>query len=251
MCLVVAFVTNIPEGLLSQSDGRGSLERGGGDDSDHPVAFLVIFARPRALVESTTNQKVVPWIKFAPATESRSILFVMSASSIQYEWRQGVRVVRHNNADVAQGKVERFATGSDRSGPPPVTESDAIRLAQRMAMDGEVHTVLRQHHVATHVRDDTTESQRTGRQGGMRRVTTRTTKHTTTISRGETLSVTENVAKLDGPGNDSYSFFTSSERDASRYEEKVQVPALTYRPIPPQRTHRRSKVDTSFPDTKI
>jgi hypothetical protein len=190
--------------------------------------------------------------------KSKSILFAMSARSSQYEWRQGVRVVRSgigNSAVAAPGSADRFA-GSDRSGPPPVTELDAIRLAQRMAMDGEVHTVLRQHHLATHVRDDTTESQRTGRQGGMKRVTLRTTKHTTTISRGETRSVTENVARLDGsnaaPQHYQYRAYSSSERDASRYEENVDVPALTYRPIPPQRTHKRSKVDllsflSSFP----
>jgi hypothetical protein len=45
---------------------------------------------------------------------------------------------------------------------------------------------------------DTTESQRNGRQGDMKRVTLRTTKHTTTISRGETRSVTENVTRLHG-----------------------------------------------------
>ncbi|KAK4002299.1 hypothetical protein OUZ56_004137 [Daphnia magna] len=132
-----------------------------------------------------------------------------------------------------------------------VTEMDAIRLAERMQMDGDVHTVLRRHHVTSHVRDDTTESQRTARKSGVRRVTTRTVRQTTTITRGEQRSITENVNRLDdGYGRPGYfqspSPYGVSERDASLYEERVPVPAITYhRPAPVEHhstSFKRSKV---------
>ena len=135
-----------------------------------------------------------------------------------------------------------------------VTEMDAIRLAERMEMDGDVHTVLRRQHVTTHVRDDTTESERTARKSGVRRVTTRVVRQTTTITRGEQRALTENVNRLDGHGAQPYQqhhhhpyqqqHYSSyaSERDASLYEERVPVPAITYR-VTPERSFKRSKVN--------
>lgn len=135
-----------------------------------------------------------------------------------------------------------------------VTEVDAIRLAERMQMDGDVHTVLRRHHVTSHVRDDTTESQRTARKSGVRRVTTRTVRQTTTITRGEQRSMTENVNRLDGGYGGRTNYFQTSspyggasERDASLYEERVPVPAITYhRHLTPVEHH-----STSFKRSKV
>lgn len=124
-----------------------------------------------------------------------------------------------------------------------VTEVDAIRLAERMQMDGDVHTVMRRQHVTTHVRDDTTESERTARKAGMRRVTTRVVRQTTTITRGEQRSVTENVNRMGSDYAQNYSYgVAASERDASMYEERVPVPAITY--YAPERSYvsRRTKV---------
>ena len=121
-----------------------------------------------------------------------------------------------------------------------VTEMDAIRLANMMEMDGDLHTILRQHHVTTHVRDDLTDTERTARKSGVRRVTTRHVRQTTTITRGETSSVTENVSHL-GSTQQQY-YYAASERDASRHEERVDIPAIDYRPVAPQRTYKRAKV---------
>ena len=131
-----------------------------------------------------------------------------------------------------------------------VTEVDAIRLAERMQMDGDVHTVLRRHHVTSHVRDDTTESQRTARKSGVRRVTTRTVRQTTTITRGEQRSMTENVNRLDDSCDGGVygrpNYFQTSERDASLYEERVPVPAITYHRLAPVEHH-----STSFKRSKV
>ncbi|XP_059350791.1 microtubule-actin cross-linking factor 1, isoforms 1/2/3/4/5-like isoform X3 [Daphnia carinata] len=133
-----------------------------------------------------------------------------------------------------------------------VTEVDAIRLAERMEMDGDVHTVLRRQHVTTHVRDDTTESERTARKSGVRRVTTRVVRQTTTITRGEQRAMTENVNRFDDGGYGRPGYFQSpspygtSERDASLYEERVPVPAITYHRPAPVEHH-----STSFKRSKI
>lgn len=148
----------------------------------------------------------------------------------------------------------RDRAASERSGQT-LTETDVIRLAQLMEMEGDLHTVLRRQHVTSHVRDDLTDSERVARKSGVRRVTTRHVRQTTTITRGETRSVTENVSRLGGGGSGQdgmpyhhhhqqqyYHHYATSERDGSLREERVQVPAIAYRPIPPQRTHKRVKV---------
>lgn len=127
-----------------------------------------------------------------------------------------------------------------------VTEVDAIRLAERMEMDGDVHTVLRRQHVTTHVRDDTTESQKTARKSGVRRVTTRVVRQTTTITRGEQRSMTENISRLDSSQEPVYYSSYASQRDASMYEERVPVPAITYRQMPAERSFKRSKVNDNW-----
>ena len=130
-----------------------------------------------------------------------------------------------------------------------VTEVDAIRLAQRMEMDADVHTVLRQQHVTTHVRDDTTESERTARKSGVRRVTTRVVRQTTTITHGEQRSMTENVHHPPHPHPPTYYSSYASQRDASLHEERVAVPRAIAYVVAPPRSHKRPKVKTAHPHT--
>lgn len=124
--------------------------------------------------------------------------------------------------------------------PPPlpeegaVTEMDAVRLAQRMNMDADVHTLLTRQHVTSHVRDHTTDTNRTARKSGMRKITTRVVRQTTTITRGEQRTFNDNVSQ--------HYQHLSSERDTSLYEERVPVPAIEYRPVAIERSVKKVKV---------
>ena len=129
--------------------------------------------------------------------------------------------------------------------PPPlpadgaVTEMDAVRLARRMDVDVDVHTLLTRQHVTSHVRDHTTESNRTARKSGVRRVTTRVVRATTTITRGEQRTLSDNL-------------LTSTDRshgygrDASLYGEQgvaaAAAPAIEYRPQSAERSNKKAKV---------
>ena len=141
----------------------------------------------------------------------------------RHVWKAGSGSGR--NAVVALPNAERRSERGSVGTGQTVTETDAIRLAQMMEMDGDVHTVLRRQHVTTHVREDLTDSERVARKSGVRRVTTRSVKQTTTITRGESQAVTENVAHV---GYSSY----ASDRDASRHEEQMSIPAIAYKSRP-------------------
>ena len=165
----------------------------------------------------------------------------LSAVAIGFvpDWLSGNKRKRSEMA------TRRLVHGS-RSGssymadPPPlpeegaVTEMDAVRLAQRMNMDADVHTLLTRQHVTSHVRDHTTDTNRTARKSGMRKITTRVVRQTTTITRGEQRTFNDNVSQ--------HYQHLSSERDTSLYEERVPVPAIEYRPVAIERSVKKVKV---------
>ena len=112
-----------------------------------------------------------------------------------------------------------------------MTEFDAVRLAERLNVDARVHALLTRQHVTSHVRDNTTETERTARKSGVRRVTTRVVHQTTTITRGETMRTSSETGRAHSHHSASASH-SASERDVSVFEQRVAVPAIEYRARP-------------------
>lgn len=135
------------------------------------------------------------------------------------------RFVHDQQSYTSSDQVNRYDSSRDGA----VSRRDAVRLAESLNMDADVHTLLTRQHVTTHVRDNTSEVNRTARKSGVRKVTTRVVRSTTTITRGEQQSVTENLSR-----------HYSHRDDTTVTEEKFHVPAITYRNT--FETSKRAKV---------
>lgn len=130
--------------------------------------------------------------------------------------------------------TRRFIGAADEIGD----EGDAARLAARLNLGGDVHTVLRRQHVTSHVRDNVSESSSVVRKSGVRKVTTRVVRQTTTITRGDQRTVTEKLT---------HRFDDEQRRDAASVGHgacvrvRVRVPAIGYRATS-ERSFHNSKV---------
>ena len=112
-------------------------------------------------------------------------------------------------------------------------DSDAVRLAAQLNINGDVHAVVTHHHVTSHVHSSQSDSNHVLRKSGMRKVTTRVVRSTTTITRGEQRTLSDNLSR---------------HLAAHSTPPPSDVPAIAYRP---ERPARRPKVNSNSARDKV
>lgn len=122
--------------------------------------------------------------------------------------------------------TRRFNETQDEIGD----ESDAVRLAAHLNINGDVHAVVTHQHVTSHVRSSQSDSNHVVRKSGVRKVTTRVVRSTTTITRGEQRTLTDNLSRH---------FEQHETRSTHHSQDVTTIPAIAFRP---ERPSRRPKV---------
>lgn len=132
----------------------------------------------------------------------------------------------------------------------PVTEADARRLLRYADVDADVVTFVRRQASTSHVREDAAESERVARKAGVKRVTTRTVRHVTTVTRSEQRAAPPRAEFESQQQQQQYQQHQQRYYDAAwSTERRSGPPAVAYyreqaAPRPPERSHHhRRKVN--------
>lgn len=133
--------------------------------------------------------------------------------------------------------TRRFYETDDEIGD----QSDAVRLAAQLNVHGDVHAVVTHQHVTSHVRNNQSDSSHVLRKSGVRKVTTRVVRSTTTVTRAEQRTLSDNLSRHLTQETQVTRQFTQRSQDGA----DCGPPAIA--PPRPQRPARRPKVKSHQP----